>query len=83
MRALEFGGQVCESSLFGIPIVKATVSGRNLGENLSESKRVVHRCSAFTIPSPASKIVNASARPPRLAGLPTVGTRNYRYTGIS
>ena len=27
-------------------------------------------------------IVNASARPPRLAGLPTVGTCNYRYTGI-
>ena len=29
-----------------------------------------------------SIIVNASARPPRLAGLPTVGTCNYRYTGI-
>ena len=28
------------------------------------------------------KIVNASARPPRLAGLPTVGTCKYRYTGI-
>ena len=27
-------------------------------------------------------IVNASARPPRLAGLPTVGTCNYRYAGI-
>ena len=27
-------------------------------------------------------IVNASARPPRLVGLPTVGTCNYRYTGI-
>ena len=27
-------------------------------------------------------IVNASARPPRLAGLPTVGTCKYRYTGI-
>ena len=27
-------------------------------------------------------IVNASARPPRLAGLPNVGTCNYRYTGI-
>ena len=27
-------------------------------------------------------IVNASARPPRLAGLPTVGTCNYRYTRI-
>ena len=27
-------------------------------------------------------IVNASARPPRLAGLPTVGTCIYRYTGI-
>ena len=27
-------------------------------------------------------IVNASARLPRLAGLPTVGTCNYRYTGI-
>ena len=30
----------------------------------------------------ATVIVNASARPPRLAGLPTVGTCNYRYTGI-
>ena len=27
-------------------------------------------------------IVNASARPPRLAGLPSVGTCNYRSTGI-
>ena len=27
-------------------------------------------------------IVNASARPPRLSGLPNVGTCNYRYTGI-
>ena len=27
-------------------------------------------------------IVNASARPPRLAGLPAVGTGNYRYAGI-
>ena len=27
-------------------------------------------------------LVNASARPPRLAGLPTVGTCNCRYTGI-
>ena len=27
-------------------------------------------------------IVNASARPPRLAGLPNVGTCSYRYTGI-
>ena len=27
-------------------------------------------------------IVNASARPPRLAGLPNAGTCNYRYTGI-
>ena len=27
-------------------------------------------------------IVNASARPPRLAGLPTVGTCCYRYAGI-
>ena len=26
--------------------------------------------------------VNASARPPRLVGLPTVGTCNYRYTGM-
>ena len=30
----------------------------------------------------SSIIVNASARPPRLAGLPTVGTCNYTYTGI-
>ena len=30
----------------------------------------------------ATVIVNASARPPRLAGLPTVGTCNYRYAGI-
>ena len=29
-----------------------------------------------------SVFVNASARPPRLAGLPTVGTCNYGYTGI-
>ena len=28
-------------------------------------------------------IVNASARPPRLAGLPTVGTCNYRYRYLS
>ena len=56
MRALEFGGQVCESSLFGMPIVQATVSGRNLRENLSDSKRVVHRCSLVTIPRSASKI---------------------------
>ena len=27
-------------------------------------------------------IVNASAHPPRLAGLPNVGTCNYGYTGI-
>ena len=27
-------------------------------------------------------IVNASTHPPRLAWLPTVGTCNYRYTGI-
>ena len=27
-------------------------------------------------------IVNASARPPRLAGLPTVGACNYGYTSI-
>ena len=27
-------------------------------------------------------IVNASVRPPRLAGLPTVGACNYGYTGI-
>ena len=27
-------------------------------------------------------VVNASARPPRLAGLPAVGTCNYTYTGI-
>ena len=27
-------------------------------------------------------IVNASARPPRLAGLPNVGTCDYRYTHI-
>ena len=37
---------------------------------------------AAVIVIPKVVIVNASARPPRLAGLPTVGTCNYRYTGI-
>ena len=33
-------------------------------------------------PKEVPLIVIASARPPRLAELPTVGTWNYRYTGI-
>ena len=37
---------------------------------------------ALDSPIDVNLIVNASARPPRLAGLPTVGTCKYRYTGI-
>ena len=64
-------------------LVPELLALQNTRKQSTAGLRVVHAEAVLQHTLSQEKIiVNASARPPRLAGLPTVGTCNYRYTGI-
>ena len=71
LSSVMFGPRIQD---FGIPHLRVQVPNSHvLTKNLYYNQYYT---------KPKYLIVNASARPPRLAGLPTVGACNYRYTGI-
>ena len=59
-----------------------SISSTSTDSNISKTNSSMRNNIANINVTSIIVIVNASARPPRLAGLPTVGTCNYRYTGI-
>ena len=90
-RAQSFGCASCNKEAWNIWTFAAVGSVARLGQKSTPNKIAFHgRSAQFSVsfcfrlcdwaedlPSECFLIVNASARPPRLAGLPTAGTGNY------